>query len=168
VISSPKLRYFNDKFYLFYIAGSTWNPEGTINPVYSIRMATSEDGLKWTKADKALIPNVLGPNEAQASPDVIFFSGYYHMFFCFREGVNFRGSGRGYRMGYAYSDDLLNWTRDDSLSNLKHSDLGWDAADISYPHIFKIGNKLYCAYLGSGIGKTGFGYAELMDFNDEV
>ena len=167
IISSPKIRYYNNKFYLFYIAGSNWNPNDTINPVYSIRVATSDDGIRWTKMNKNLIENILGPHEAQASPDVIYLNGYYHMFFSFREGINFKESGRGYRMGYAFSDDLTNWVRDDSLSNLKPSCDGWDSEDISYPHVFKLNGKLNCAYLGSGIGRTGFGYASIegLDFD---
>jgi hypothetical protein len=161
VIASPKLRHYKGEFYLFYIAGHTWTPENTIDPVYSIRMATSSDGENWTKRNTNIIPNILGTNEAQASPDVFYYCGYFHMFFSYRYGSDFRKLGRGYRMGYAYSDDLLNWHREDLLSDLVASAEGWDSESISYPHVFELNGDIYCAYLGNGIGRTGFGYAKL-------
>jgi len=162
VISSPKLRFYEGIFYLFYIAGKKWvNSEGRLDPVYSIRMATSKDCFNWEKNDREIISNVLGEDEAQASPDVFFYSGYFHMFFCYRNGTNFRNPERGYRMGYAYSLDLLNWVRDDSRSNLMVSPDGWDAESVSYPHVFKFNNDIYMAYLGNEVGKTGIGLARL-------
>lgn len=161
VISSPKIRFFDEKYYLFYIAGSSWIVDGVVDPVYSIRLAVSQDGVKWEKINRPLISKVLGEQEAQASPDVFYLDGRYHMLFCYRHGTDFRNSERGYRIGYAYSDDLLNWIRDDSRSNLSPSNLGWDSRDISYPNVVQIENYLYCFYLGNEVGKTGFGVARM-------
>ena len=53
ILSGPKIRRFNNKWYLWYIAGSKWILDnGKPEPVYKIRMATSEDGLNWTKLNK--------------------------------------------------------------------------------------------------------------------
>ena len=161
IISSPKIRFFDGKFYLFYIAGSSWVVDGDIDPVYSIRLAISQDGIKWEKLNRPLISNVLGEHEAQASPDVFYFEGRYHMLFCYRHGSNFRNSDRGYRIGHAYSEDLLNWIRDDSLSSLGPSNSGWDSSDVSYPNVVQVDNFLYCFYLGNEVGKTGFGVARM-------
>jgi predicted GH43/DUF377 family glycosyl hydrolase len=162
VLSGPKIRRFNDRFYLFYIAGTKWLVEGDRpEPVYKIRLATSHDGLSWDKANAALIPDVLGEEEAQASPDVFFAEGKYHMFFCYRHGRDYRNAERGYRIGYAYSKDLLNWTRDDAKAGLLPSREGWDAEMVSYPHLCEIDGKVYMFYLGDGVGRWGFGLAEL-------
>lgn len=161
VISSPKLRYFDDKYFLFYIAGSKWICKENPDPIYSIRMAISPDGEKWQKQNRSIISNVLGDSEAQASPDVFYFNGYYHMLFCYRYGTDFRNKERGYRIGYAYSDDLLNWTRNDSISNLSTSPTGWDSEDISYPNVVQVDENLYCFYLGNQVGRSGFGVARL-------
>lgn len=64
-------------------------------------------------------------------------------------------------MGYAYSDDLYNWTRDDSMVGIELSKDGWDSKMIAYPHVSKIGDKYYMFYCGNDFGKEGFGYAEL-------
>ena len=162
ILSGPKIRKFNNTYYLFYIAGSNWiENNGKPEPVYKIRMATSPDGLNWTKADKNLIEDSIDENEAQASPDVIFKNGKYHMFFCYRHGLGFRGKEKGYRIGYAVSTDLMNWKREDDKVGIDVSEDGWDAEMISYPHVFELDNKIYMFYLGNQVGKNGFGLAEL-------
>ncbi len=163
ILSGPKIRRFNSVWYLFYISGREWildnaKPE----PVYKIRMATSKDGLSWTKINKDLIIDILGENEAQASPDVFFKDGVYHMFFCYRNGTNYRNKENGYRIGYASSKDLLNWERDDSKVGIDVSEKGWDSEMISYPHVFELDNEVYMFYLGNGVGKYGFGAAKLV------
>src|SRR5262245_1507721 len=82
VISGPKIRRFNDLWFLFYIAGRKWKMvEGRSEPVYKIRMAVSEDGIAWTKSNRDLIESRIEEDEAQASPDVFYSNGRYHMFF---------------------------------------------------------------------------------------
>jgi predicted GH43/DUF377 family glycosyl hydrolase len=83
------------------------------------------------------------------------------MFFCYRYSSNFRGKKNGYRIGYASSSDMINWTRDDSKAGIDVSDKGWDAEMISYPHVFDLDGKIYMAYLGDQVGKYGFGLAVL-------
>ncbi|MBU2891932.1 hypothetical protein KO495_01185 [Colwellia sp. D2M02] len=162
VMSGPKIRYFNNQWYLFYIAGTQWIlDEGKPEPVYKIRSATSSDGKNWVKTNSCLIPDAIDENEAQASPDVFFSNGRYHMFFCYRHGKGYRGKEKGYRIGYAYSEDLLNWERDDSKVGIDVSDSGWDSEMISYPHIFELDGNIYMFYLGNQVGRCGFGLAKL-------
>jgi len=162
ILSGPKIRKFNNTWYLFYIAGRKWIMDnGKPEPVYKIRMATSIDGIHWDKHNKDLIQDCIEENEAQASPDVIFMNGKYHMFFCYRYSTNYRGQANGYRIGYAYSDDLVNWTRDDSKVGIDVSKEGWDSEMISYPHVFELDGEVYMFYLGNGVGRYGFGMAKL-------
>ena len=163
IISGPKIRKFNDTFYLFYIAGRKWvDVNGKPEPIYKIRMAHSKDGRTWIKHNKDLIDDILNENEAQASPDVSFSNGRYHMFFCYREASDFRyNKNRSYRIGYAYSTDLIKWHRDDSKVGLEVSEEGWDSKMLAYPHIVNLNNKTYMFYLGNEVGKYGFGVAEL-------
>ncbi len=161
ILSGPKIRKLKDKWYLWYIAGRRWVvSNGRPEPVYKIRMAHSKDGISWIKEDRDLIPDKLDGNEAQASPDVIFYKNKYHMFFCYRHGTDYRGT-RGYRIGYAYSDDLLNWIRDDSKVGIDISESGWDDETIAYPHVFELDGSIYMFYLGNQVGRYGFGLAQL-------
>lgn len=162
IISGPKIRRFNNRWYLFYIAGKKWvianrKPE----PVYTIRMAMSNDGLKWKKLNKELISWKVEENEAQASPDVFYYKEQYHMFFCYRYSTDYRGKDKGYRIGYASSQDLVNWERNDELGGIDISEEGFDSEMVAYPHVFTLDGKIYMLYLGNQVGKYGFGLAEL-------
>lgn len=162
VLSGPKIRRFNGLWYMWYIAGRRWKVvDGRAEPVYKIRMATSQDGFSWTKLNKDLIENRIEDDEAQASPDVLYANGKYHMFFCYRYSSNYRGKKNGYRIGYASSSNLTDWVRDDAKAGLNVSEQGWDSEMVSYPHVFALDGRTYMAYLGDQVGKYGFGLALL-------
>lgn len=162
VISGPKIRVFNNKYYLFYIAGRKWKMvNGKPEPVYKIRLATSNDGISWEKFNKDLIESRIEEDEAQASPDVFYANGKYHMFFCYRYSSNFREKTGGYRIGYASSENLFDWERDDTKAGIDISSDGWDSEMIAYPHVFELDGQTYMAYLGNQVGRYGFGLAKL-------
>jgi hypothetical protein len=160
VVSGPKIRRFDGLWYLFYIAGRKWKVvDGRPEPVYKIRMATSPDGVIWTRLNKDLIESRVEADEAQASPDVFFAEDRYHMFFSYRHSSDYRGKEWGYRIGYASSPDLRTWIRDDARAGIDVSVEGWDAEMISYPHVFDLDGRTYLAYLGDQVGRYGFGLA---------
>lgn len=165
VLSGPKVRNFSGKWYLWYVAGTKWQRyEGKSEAVYKIRMATSSDGLNWVRSGKDIIEDKIEIDECQASPDVFFYENRYHMFFCYKHSLNFRKNDRGYRIGYAVSDDLENWVRDDSKAGIDVSDEGWDDQSIAYPHVFEVDGRLYMLYLGNEFGRYGFGLARLASY----
>ena len=165
ILSGPKVRIFNNKWHLFYIAGKKWVLDnGKPEPVYRIRMATSTDGIHWEKHNKDLIETKVEEDEAQASPDVFFYEGKYHMFFCYRHSKAYRGKAGGYRIGYASSVDLINWMRDDSKAGIDVSNEGWHDEMISYPHVFELDGHVYMLYLGNQVGRYGFGLAKLNNY----
>ena len=162
VMSGPKIRRFNQIYYLWYITGRKWKiVDGKPEPVYKIRMASSDDSVHWSKMTIDLIPSRVEEDEAQASPDVFWANGKYHMFFCYRYSSRYRGKEYGYRIGYATSIDLLHWERNDSKAGIDVSMDGWDSEMISYPHVFEVDGKIYLLYLGNRVGRYGFGHAEL-------
>jgi hypothetical protein len=161
-LSGPKIRKFGDTYYLFYIAGRQWlEINGHPEISHKIRLATSSDGLNWKKLDRDLIPNAWDENEAQASPDVFFANGRYHMFFCGWIPSSFRTT-LDRRIGYAWSLDLVNWTRDDSLVGIGPSNEGWDSQMVAYPHLFELDDQVYLIYIGNEVGRFGFGLAQLV------
>ena len=166
VVTSPKIRKFNEKWVLSYTAGRRWflDENGTPEIIYKLRMAFSDDGINWDKLEKDLIPDRIGEDEAQACPDIIQSNGKYHMFFCYRYGLDFRTNpSRSYRVGYANSKDLVNWKRDDTKISLDVTPGRWDAEMIAYPNVFELDGRIYMLYGGNGNGRTGFGLAELED-----
>ena len=167
LVGDAFVRKFNDKFYMFYIFGQKWcNPtkEHASERVYKITYATSSDGINWIKTNKRIIPDIIDKNECQALPTVIKIGSRYHMYFCYRDMIGFRAEkGKGYKLGYAYSDDLINWIRDDQLGGLTLSEAGWDSEMMCYPNIFEMNGKIYLLYNGNNFGKNGFGLAVLED-----
>ena len=160
ILSGPKIRRYDDIWYLWYIAGRKWKlVDGRAEPVYKIRMATSHDGVHWLKLNRDLIESRIEEDEAQASPDVFYADGKYHMLFCYRRSSHYRSKQNGYRIGYASSANLVDWVRDDTKAGIDVSTEGWDAEMISYPHVFELDGKTYLAYLGDQVGRYGFGLA---------
>ena len=70
--------------------------------------------------------------------------------------------GKGYRLGYAYSDNLVDWTRDDENAGIDLSESGWDANMMCYPNVFRCNNSVYLLYNGDDFGRSGFGIAKLI------
>lgn len=165
MICSPKVRIYNGQWYLFYSAGKVWTKgEGRPEICYKLRMAVSEDGINWKKCGRNILEDKLGPLESQACGDVTFCNGRYHMFFCYRNHTDFRQNpDNTYRIGYAVSDDLFHWTREDEKCGIDISPNkeDWDSQMVAYPNVFLCSGKTYMLYLGNEVGKMGFGLAEL-------
>lgn len=159
---------YSDTFHMWYMFGTQWQAyEAGSAPdrTYKIGHATSTDGINWLKEDGVqVIPDKLNADESMALPTVVEHNNQYHMLFCYRESSDFRNtSSRGYRLGYAVSNDLKNWQRDDEQVGIDVSDDDWDSKMLCYPHLFKCDGKVYLLYNGNEFGRFGFGLAVLED-----
>ncbi|MCK9293996.1 MAG: hypothetical protein M0P70_02845 [Desulfobulbaceae bacterium] len=153
-------------FHMWYIFGTCWKkftPDAAPDRTYKIGHATSNDGINWIKEEsRQIIPDRLGRDESQALPTVIEIGGRYHMFFCYRHTFDFRtNKERGYQIGHVWSEDLLNWTRDDNHPRLEGTPGEWDSDMQCYPHVFECDNNIYLLYNGNEFGRYGFGLAKL-------
>jgi len=70
-------------------------------------------------------------------------------------------------MGYARSENLLDWERIDSLSGIDVSEDGWDSKMVTYPCTAEAGDRHLMFYNGNGFGAAGFGYAVASWENEE-
>lgn len=154
---------YNNVFHMWYIFGVRWvNSSESEFPdrVYKIAHAVSDDGVEWNRDSRLIISDNIGEDECQALPTVIEIDGRYHMYFCYRAAHGFRECAKkSYRIGYAYSVDLINWVRDDSQVGIDVSAAGWDSEMQCYPHVFKCGDNIYMLYNGNEFGRHGFGLA---------
>jgi hypothetical protein len=153
-------------FHMWYIFGTGWKrfDEGAApDRTYKIGHAVSSDGVHWVKEEaRQIVADRLGPDESQALPTVIRIDGRYHMWFCYRQSSDFRRNRqRGYRIGHAWSDDLVDWQRDDDQIPLAIEDGSWDSDMQCYPHVFECDGRIYLLYNGNEFGRGGFGVAEL-------
>ncbi len=164
LVGDAFVQVYDKEWHMWYIYGTKWidNDQEETARVYKIGHATSPDGINWNKEGRQIIADKLNADECQALPTVIFNEGKYHMFFCYREAIGFRkNKEKGYRIGYAHSIDLINWTRDDASAGIDVSAEGWDSEMQCYPNVFKCDDKIYLLYNGNEFGRYGFGLAIL-------
>ena len=170
VLGTPNVQIIDNVFHMWYLYGIEWKifKENTIpERIYKLGHATSTDGINWTKEGRQIIADKF-EEESQANPTVIQINNRYHMFFCYRQSFDFRkNKGKSYRIGYAYSDDLINWTRDDDKAGIDVKEGDWDSEMICYPNIFKFNENIYMIYNGNEFGKFGIGLARL-DLNAQT
>jgi hypothetical protein len=144
---------------MWYVSGLCWkNVHGRYEPVYAIKYAESLDGIAWQR------PNLLAitqrhPLEACAHPSVVRRSGKYHMWFCYRDTIDFRDGNGSYRIGYAQSLDGKTWSRDDSVAGIDVGETGWDSTMLCYPSVVEANGELLMFYNGNSFGQTGIGCA---------
>jgi predicted GH43/DUF377 family glycosyl hydrolase len=161
IIGCPRVYQFNGELHMWYLGGTGWIFDNNkYESVYNLKHAVSRDGLVWETQNHDVIEKKY-EQECQTSVSVFEYNGLYHMYFTFRYAIDFRNPERGYRIGYAYSKDLKEWTRSDDMGGIAPSPEGWDSEMICYPHVLKIDERLIMLYCGNQFGVNGFGYAEL-------
>lgn len=165
LVGDAFVKVYSDIFHMWYIYGTRWinHPDDdTPARVYKIGHAVSSDGVSWKREGRAIVSDKLNAEECQALPTVIDFNNRYHMFFCFRQATGFRkNKDRGYRIGYAYSENLIDWIRDDEGAGIDVTPGNWDSDMMCYPHVFSMDGKIYLLYNGNEFGRNGFGVALL-------
>lgn len=155
--TSAHVRFDGEKFQMWYVGGSDWTQSGDkYLPVYNIKYLESPDGINWGDEGSTAIDFKDADEHALGKPFVIHAEGKYRMFFSSRTYSN-----KAYRIGYAESDDCLNWTRKDEEVGIDVSASGWDSESISYASVIQYRDRYYMFYNGNNLGETGFGYAIL-------
>ncbi len=165
LVADAFVRRYEDVYHMWYIYGTKWQKFHEAEPpdrVYKIAHATSSDCIHWQRNGQQIISDRLNADECQALPTVICLDGTYHMYFCYRQAYGFRkDSSRAYRLGYAQSNDLKKWVRNDELAGIDVSSEGWDSQMQCYPHLFECGGNVFLLYNGNEFGRHGFGLAVL-------
>jgi hypothetical protein len=161
--TSPCVFESENKLRMYYCSGIAWHKiNGKFEHVYDIKEATSADGIRWVQNGKSVI-HQKDRLEAITRPIVFLKNNQYHMYYCYRGSENFRNDSRNsYKIGYAYSNDLDKWNRDDGRSGTEL--LGcetWDAEMQAYPYLVETEKNTFLFYNGNGFGQSGFGYAVL-------
>lgn len=129
----------------------------------SIWLATSSDGLNWTKHLDApvLRPGLSGAwDDAQVyAPQVVAGSGGYEMWYTAEDWATSEP-----RIGYAWSDDGLNWTRSPDNPVLTGTTDTWEEGEVACPAVIREGTTDYKTwYRGGASGGQAFGQATSSD-----
>jgi hypothetical protein len=159
------VRKYENQFHMWYIYGTGWSAKyagAEPDRTYKIAHAVSNDGINWKREGRQIIPDKF-ESECQALPTVLKIGNKYHMYFCYRHTFDFRtNKEKSYRMGYAFSYDLINWERRDDLAGITVSEEGWDSEMVCYPNILQVQDNVYLLYNGNHFGKFGLGAAKLL------
>jgi hypothetical protein len=129
----------------------------------SIWLATSSDGLNWTKdpSTPALSPGESGAwDDARVyAPQVIAALDGYEMWYTAESWAT-----AGPRIGYAWSDDGLNWTKSPHNPVLAGTTGTWEAGVSTYPAVIREGATDYKMWYQAGAsGEQAFGQATSND-----
>jgi len=142
-------------FDMWYGSTLKWDA-GNGEMLHVIHHASSHDGHQWHRTGLA-VPFELGRAQAFSRPTVVQNKeSDFEMWFSYRSG-----SGGKYRIGYATSENGVNWKLDLDNAGIAVSTAGWDSEMIEYPFVFDHEGHRYMLYNGNGYGKTGFGLAVL-------
>lgn len=148
------------KWHMWYASSTGFvTIKGKVEPLYIIKYASSSNGIDWQRDNKiCIIPKT--EEEANARATVYKDKqGLYHMWYAYRGSRDFRDGVGAYRLGYAQSQDAVNWDRMDDKAGIAYSDQGWDSSMQTYPCLAAYKDKRYLFYNGNGFGASGIGYA---------
>lgn len=151
----------HDIFKMWYIGSykEGWTiSNGKLRPLYVMEYMKSLDGIHWDMEPVECMRFQNNDEHGFGRPYVWKDDGIYKMMY------SVRTYSRGYYIGYAESKDGIKWIRKDKEAGIELSDFGWDSENLSYPYLYAYKDQTYLFYNGNGCGKTGFGYAELVQW----
>lgn len=154
--SAPCVLVEDGLFRMWYWSCIEWTPH-QLQPHYNnvIRYATSPDGIVWDVHPHICIQPDFTTEYSIGRPAVWHHKGLYHMWY------SIRSFERPYEIGYAVSQDGIDWLRHDAAAGIAASETGWDSEMICYPNVVAVGDMVYMVYNGNRHGATGFGVARL-------
>ena len=149
VIKTPPGSFY--QYYMYYVAGCGWIHKDL--PEYNIQIAFSNNGIDWIRNGDICIDFQNEDEVALARPYVIYLNNKYHMWFSYK--------GSAYRIGYATSEDGINWIRSDKVGGMKESadKNSFDSEMVAYGYVIVHNNKYHMLYNGNNYGQTGIGLA---------
>ena len=149
---------FNKIFFNYYMSCSDWitNPiTKNKEPIYSLKIATSQNGKDWTFSNKTVL-NLKSAWGGISKASVLKIKDRLHMWFSYRGKFDYRTNiNESYKIGYATSIDGYSWIENNfNFTNINNINLQDDFMQ-AYPHVFKKNNNLLMLYNGNEFGKTG-------------
>lgn len=162
---SPYVLFDQGQWHMWYGSGTGWvDVNGTFEPLYVIKYAHSTDGQRWHQPNITCIP-AEHSLEANTRPSVMKSEQGYEMWFSYRHTHDFREGSGAYRLGYARSQDGLNWEKIPFDFDVAPHETAWDAQMMAYPAVVEVQGQRLLFYNGNGFGRSGFGFARWIDDN---
>jgi len=152
IVGSPYVLAEDDFCRMWYFSATDFRMESGKPKWYThIKYAESNDGIHWNRQGRVCIDFKSSNEWHIGRPCVIKENGLYKMWYCYYINT--------YKIGYAESEDGINWQRKDDEVEIDLSSSGWDSEMICYPFVFEHRGQKYMLYNGNEYGRTGVGYA---------
>lgn len=153
-VSHCAVSYDGKTYYMWY--------SGSSSGVSKVGLATSSDGIRWTKFENnpVFIPSDDGWDGANCGQSVVTYrNGKFHMFFL---GAN-RLECCSWSIGYATSPDGINWTRAQSNPVLTSTGSGWESQSMGTAGLVIMNDTLHVWYSAESerTGKWAIGLATM-------
>lgn len=149
--------YENGIFRVYYSVIYDWTMiNNTPYPTYFIKCIKSKDGINFDNKGVTCV-QCQAEEYRIGRPKVYKSKNGYEMYYT-SDNLN-----KEYKAGYAWSYDGFTWERRDKECGLETSKSGFDSQMACYPALLRTKDKTYMFYGGNGMGKSGFGYAELIE-----
>jgi hypothetical protein len=154
VRTAPHVLVEGGRWRMWYVGGDRWiDVGGKQVPSYTLRYLESADGVRWGASGTTCLDFAPPDEYGFGRPFVRRDHDRYRMWY------SVRTRSRGYRLGYAESDDGLAWCRKDGEVGLDVSPGGWDSEMVCFASLVDVGPTTYLFYNGNNYGETGFGVA---------
>jgi hypothetical protein len=162
--TSPCVHKEKGMWRMWYVSCTGWQQlQGRWEPAYHVKYAESLDGFNWDLTGISCVK--IDDGVAVARPCVFRKDNKYGMIYPYRSMVNYRThADAAYRLGYAESDDGIQWQRMDDRVGIERSAAGWDSEMMEYCWLQRHGDETYLLYNGNGFGRSGFGIARLVSW----
>jgi predicted GH43/DUF377 family glycosyl hydrolase len=158
VRTAAHVMFHRGRWRMWYIAGSdTIMVNGKQVPTYDMRYLESADGLAWGAEGKVVMAPEGSDEYGFGRPYVVEAENGFEMWY------SVRTRSRGYHLGYARSDDGLQWVRLDHLVGLQPTESDWDSQMQAFGAVVDCKHGRYLFYNGNDFGRTGFGVARWRD-----
>lgn len=145
---------FGDIYRLYYASGNEWiSVNDKLVPKYSFRYIDSNSPIYFEGESKKLFP-LENDEFGMTTPQVFKMNTGYGMIY------SLRTISKGYHMGYATSQDGINFYRNDGVMNFERPSGEFDSEMVCYGKCYKHGDRTYLFYSGNHYGMDGIGWAE--------
>lgn len=137
---------------------SAWltNDMGKMQPIYSERYLESNKLLEWNGPGESVFDFNTEDEHGLSIGSIWLEDNIYKCIY------SIRSLTKGYRLGYAESEDGKKFIRKDDELNLDVTPGAFDSEMMCYAKLIKIKGKTYLFYSGNHYGMEGIGYAELL------
>ena len=141
---------------LWYIASNNWaDIHGKLRVACDIRFQESANFMHWQPKGKICLKPDMNSEFSLSMPDIWFENGLPRMIYSIRSMDN------KYRLGYAESENDIDWIRKDKQIGIDVSPSGWDSEMICFGKRISTAYGTYLFYSGNNFGEDGFGVAVL-------